>query len=136
MTTTTKGQPVRGPAERVTDSALAGLRAALAGEVVTPADAGYDEHRRVWNGSIDRRPAVVARCAGVDDVRTALRFGRDEDLPIAVRSGGHSFPGLSTVDGGLIIDLRPMRAVRVDPDARVAGAQAGVLLGELDEATQ
>jgi FAD/FMN-containing dehydrogenase len=90
----------------------------------------------VWNGSIDRHPAVIARCAGVDDVLTALRFGQDHELPIAVRGGGHSFPGLSTCDDGLLIDLRPMSGVRVDPDARVASAQAGVLLEELDAATQ
>ncbi len=137
MTTTTGPRtgppPAAGP---VDDRAVADLRARLEGQVVVPGDAGYEEHRRVWNGSIDRRPAVIARCAGVDDVRTALRFGREHDLTIAVRGGGHSFPGLSTCDGGLLVDLRPMAAVRVDPDARVAGAQAGVLLGELDERTQ
>ena len=124
------------PVREVGAGALAGLRAAMRGEVVGPRDGGYAQHRRVWNGSIDRRPAVIARCAGVDDVRVALRFGRDHDLPIAVRSGGHSFPGLSTADDALLIDLRPMNGVRVDPDARVAGVQAGVLLGELDAATQ
>ncbi|MGY1620291.1 FAD-binding oxidoreductase [Geodermatophilus sp. SYSU D00691] len=121
---------------RLDATAVAGLRRALAGEVIGPADDGYDVHRRVWNGSIDRRPALVARCRGVDDVRAALRFGRDQQLPIAVRSGGHSFPGLSTCDDGLVIDLRQMDAIRVDPDARTAGVQAGVLLGELDAATQ
>ncbi|MGY1807238.1 FAD-binding oxidoreductase [Blastococcus sp. SYSU D00669] len=121
---------------RLDATAVAGLRRALAGEVIGPADDGYDVHRRVWNGSIDRRPALVARCRGVDDVRAALRFGRDQQLPIAVRSGGHSFPGLSTCDDGLVIDLRQMDGIRVDPDARTAGVQAGVLLGELDAATQ
>jgi FAD/FMN-containing dehydrogenase len=118
------------------DIALAGLRRALGGEVISPGGGGYDEHRRVWNGSIDRHPAVIARCTGVDDVRTAIRFARDHQLSIAVRGGGHSYPGLSTCDGGLLIDLRPMNGVRVDPDARLAGAQAGVLLAELDRATQ
>ena len=118
------------------DAAVAGLRASLEGQVVVPTDDGYEEHRRVWNGSIDRHPAVIARCASVDDVRTALRFGREHGLPIAVRSGGHSFPGLSTADGALLIDVRQMSGIRVDPDARVAGAQAGVLLGEMDAATQ
>jgi FAD/FMN-containing dehydrogenase len=124
------------PTREIGATAVAGLRAALVGEVVTPRDDGYDEHRRVWNGSIDRRPALIARCADVDDVRAALRFGHDHQLPIAVRSGGHSFPGLSTRDDALLIDLRRMNRVRVDPDARVAGAQAGALLGELDAATQ
>ena len=77
-------------------TAVADLRTALLGEVVAPGDNGYEKHRRVWNGSIDRRPALIARCAGLDDVRTALRFAQEHQLPIAVRSGGHSFPGLST----------------------------------------
>jgi FAD/FMN-containing dehydrogenase len=130
--TTTMGSD----ASAVGAAAVAALRGALEGDVVVPADAGYDEHRRVWNGSIDRHPAVIARCAGVDDVRTALRFGQEQGLPIAVRSGGHSFPGLSTGDGALLVDLRSMNGVRVDPDERVAGVQAGVLLGELDQRTQ
>jgi FAD/FMN-containing dehydrogenase len=115
---------------------VAALRAAFGGQIVGPADDGYDEHRRVWNGSIDRRPALIARCAGVDDVRTALRFGREQGLPIAVRSGGHSFPGLSTCDDGLVLDVRRMNGIRIDPDARTAGVQAGALLGEVDVATQ
>jgi FAD/FMN-containing dehydrogenase len=110
--------------------------AAFRGEVVYPDDAVYDEHRRVWNGSIDRRPAVVARCAGVADVVDAVRCARDRDLVVAVRSGGHSFPGLSTCDGGMVIDLRLMNGVRVDPRNRTVRAQAGVLLGELDRETQ
>jgi len=124
------------PGKVVSAMAVTGLRAATLGAVVTPGDDGYEEHRRVWNGSIDRRPALIVRCAGVDDVRTAVRFGREHRLPIAVRGGGHSFPGLSTCDDGLLIDLRPMGGIRVDPDARTVGAQAGVLLSELDAATQ
>jgi FAD/FMN-containing dehydrogenase len=104
--------------------------------VVVPGDEGYEEHRQVWNGAIQRYPAAVVRCAGVDDVRAALRFGRQHGLPIAVRGGGHSFPGLSTCDGGLVIDLRPMARVRVDAEARVAEVEAGALLGEVDAATQ
>src|SRR5687768_18052565 len=106
MTSTMRTGGTRLPAVTVSDAAVAGLRACLEGQVVVPADDGYEEHRRVWNGSIDRYPAVIARCAGVDDVRTALHFGREHGLPIAVRSGGHSFPGLSTSDGALLIDLR------------------------------
>jgi FAD/FMN-containing dehydrogenase len=134
MTITRSAEP--SPTRRLEATAVAGLRRVLTGDVVGPADDGYDAHRRVWNGSIDRYPALIARCRGVDDVRAALRFGRDHRLPIAVRSGGHSFPGLSIVDDGLIIDLRQMAGIRVDPDARTAGVQAGVLLGELDAATQ
>ncbi|WP_369134170.1 FAD-binding oxidoreductase [Modestobacter sp. I12A-02662] len=121
---------------RLEETAVAGLRRVLTGEVIGPADDGYDAHRRVWNGSIDRHPALIARCRGVDDVRAALRLGREQRLPIAVRSGGHSFPGLSTCDDGLLIDLRLMDGIRVDPDARTSGVQAGVLLGELDAVTQ
>jgi FAD/FMN-containing dehydrogenase len=104
--------------------------------VVRPDDPTYDEHRRIWNGSIDRFPALIARCAGVADVIAAVRFGRDTGLTVAVRSGGHSFPGQSVVDGGLVIDLGLMKGVRVDPEANTARAQAGVLLGELDRETQ
>jgi FAD/FMN-containing dehydrogenase len=136
MAITMGSDSVQAPATAVGARAVARLRAAFGGEVIGPADGGYDEQRRVWNGSIDRRPAVIARCASVDDVRTAIRFGRDHQLSVAVRGGGHSFPGLSTCDDGLLIDLRPMKGVRVDPDARLAGAQAGILLGELDQATQ
>jgi FAD/FMN-containing dehydrogenase len=124
------------PPREIGPAAIAGLRASLMGAVIAAGEGGYEEHRRVWNGSIDRHPALIVRCAGVDDVRAALRFGRDHELPIAVRSGGHSFPGLSTADDAVLIDLRPMSGVRVDPDARVAGVQAGALLGELDAATQ
>jgi FAD/FMN-containing dehydrogenase len=124
----------QGVAARV-DEGVDGL-AAFRGEVVRPGDAGYDEHRKVWNGSIDRRPAVVARCAGVADVIDAVRFARERDLVVAVRSGGHSFPGLSVCDDGLVIDLGLMKGVRVDPGNRTVRAQAGVLLGELDRETQ
>lgn len=136
MTGTVGAEDVRARTAAVDGAAVAGLRASVEGQVLGLADDGYEEHRRVWNGSIDRRPAVIVRCAGVDDVRTAVRFGRDSGLTVAVRGGGHSFPGLSTVDGGLLVDLRPMAGVRVDPDARVAGVQAGALLGEVDAATQ
>ena len=136
MAITMGSDSVQAPAIAVGARAVARLRAAFGGEVIGPADGGYEEQRRVWNGSIDRRPAVIARCTSVDDVRTAIRFGRDHQLSVAVRGGGHSFPGLSTCDDGLLIDLRPMKGVRVDPDARLAGAQAGILLGELDQATQ
>ena len=120
----------------VAEAALAQLRASFRGEVVGPGDAGYDEHRKVWNGSIDRRPSVIARCTGVADVRAAVRFGREHNLAVAVRSGGHSFPGLSMCDDGLVIDLGPMNGIRVDPDTCTVRAEAGVLLGALDRETQ
>ncbi|WP_081975364.1 FAD-binding oxidoreductase [Modestobacter caceresii] len=136
MTSAVGAGDVQDRVAAVGDPAAAALRATFEGEVLVPADGGYEEHRRVWNGSIDRHPAVIARCASVADVRAAVRFGRDHRLTIAVRAGGHSFPGLSTCDGGLLIDLRPMNEVRVDPAARVLDAQAGVLLREVDERTQ
>ena len=101
-----------------------------------PDDPSYDEHRQIWNGSIDRHPALIARCTGVADVIAALRFARSTGIDVAVRGGGHSFPGHSVADGALLIDLGPMKGIRVDPEARTARAQAGVLLGELDRETQ
>jgi hypothetical protein len=121
---------------QVDEAAVDELTAGFRGEIVRPPDPSYEEHRKVWNGSIDRYPAIIARCAGVADVIAAVRFGRRTGLPVAVRSGGHSFPGQSVVDDGLVIDLSLMRGTRIDPVARTARAQAGVLLGELDRETQ
>jgi FAD/FMN-containing dehydrogenase len=108
----------------------------LRGELIRPGDASYESQRRVWNGSIDRYPASIARCADAADVVTALGFARTHGLLVAVRGGGHSFPGHSVCDDGMVIDLSLMKGIRVDPDARTAHVQAGVLLGELDQATQ
>jgi FAD/FMN-containing dehydrogenase len=110
--------------------------AAFRGSIVGPADVDYDVQRKIWNGSFDRRPAVILRCAGVADVIAAVKYGRATGLPVAVRSGGHSFPGYSVADDALLIDLSPMKGVRVDPVRRTARVQAGVLLGELDKETQ
>lgn len=109
---------------------------AFRGEVVRPGDPGFDVHRRIWNGSFDRRPAAIVRCAGVADVIAAVKHGRANGLSVCVRSGGHSFPGFSVADDALMIDLSPMKGVRVDPERRTARVQAGVLLGELDRETQ
>src|SRR5947209_5684833 len=117
-------------------AALSALRMGFHGELVERGDSTYDERRKIWNGSIDRYPALVARSTGVADVMAALKFARGTDLPVAVRSGGHSFPGQSTCDDGIVIDLSPMKGIRIDPEARTVRAQAGVLLGELDQATQ
>jgi FAD/FMN-containing dehydrogenase len=117
-------------------AAIAELQAGFRGEIVARGDSSFDEQRGVWNGSISRRPALITRCAGVADVIGAVRFGRQHGLPTAVRSGGHSFPGLSVADDALMIDLSLMKGVRVDPEARTARVQAGVLLGELDRETQ
>jgi FAD/FMN-containing dehydrogenase len=106
------------------------------GNLIRPADATYDEQRRIWNGSIDRRPALIARCAGVADVISAVRFAREHEQLVAVRSGRHSYPGLGVCDGGMVIDLGQMKGIRVDPEGRTARAQAGVLLGDLDREGQ
>ncbi len=112
------------------------LRDSIRGPVIGPDDEGYDAARAIWNGAIDRRPACVARCTGVADVVAAVRFARERDLLVAVRSGGHGVGGHALCDGGLVIDLSPMKGIRVDPAARTARAEAGVLWGELDRETQ
>src|SRR5919109_3664941 len=112
------------------------LRDVIRGPVVDPDDEGYDAARAIWNGAIDRRPAGVARCTGVADVVAAVRFARERDLMVAVRSGGHGVGGHALCDDGLVIDLSPMKGIRVDPATRTARADAGVLWGELDRETQ
>src|SRR6476646_4087538 len=112
------------------------FRETFAGEIVLPDDPGYDQARAVWNGMADRRPALVVRPTGVDDVVSALRFTRDEDRVIAVRCGGHSIPGLSTCDDGIVIDLSRIRGAEVDPERRTAHISGGSLLAELDGAAQ
>lgn len=109
---------------------------AFRGPVVLPGHPDYDVQRKIWNASFDKYPAAIVRCAGVSDVMAAVKLGRASGLPLTVRSGGHSFPGQSVADDALMIDLSPMKGVRVDPEARTARVQAGVLLGELDRETQ
>jgi hypothetical protein len=115
---------------------LSSLRERFTGEIVLPADSGYDQARAVWNGTVDRRPAVVVRPTSVDDVIAAIRFAREQDLLIAVRCGGHSIPGLSTCDDGIVIDLSRMGGARVDPERRTARVNGGALLADLDGAAQ
>src|SRR4051812_22569563 len=105
------------------DATLAELEQGLAGRLIRPGDGEYDAARTIWNGAHDRRPAVIVRAAGVADVIRAVDFARSEDLMVAVRGGGHSIPGFSTSDGGIVIDLSAMRAVQVDPAGRKAIAQ-------------
>ncbi|MEV8562119.1 FAD-binding oxidoreductase [Streptomyces sp. NPDC051917] len=116
-------------------AALAALREDLAGDVFAPGDPGYDEARAVFDAMTDRRPAVIARCANAADVVRAVRFARDLDLHIAVRGGGHGLVG-ARVDGALVVDLRRMREVTVDPAAEAVRVEGGATTGHLDRATQ
>jgi FAD/FMN-containing dehydrogenase len=119
-----------------TTTDLERLRDSLRGPAIGPEDEGYDAARALWNGAIDRRPACIARCTGVADVVAAVRFARERGLLVAVRAGGHGVGGHAVCDGGLVIDVSPMKGIRVDPAARTARAEAGVLWGELDRETQ
>jgi hypothetical protein len=124
------------PTIELDPAAVNELERSFRGQILRPIDPGYDERRKVWNGSIDRFPSLIARCAGVADVRAAVRFARQAGLAVAVRSGGHSFPGLSVCDDGIVIDLGSMKGIRVDPETRTARVQAGALLADLDRETQ
>jgi FAD/FMN-containing dehydrogenase len=115
---------------------VAELRESLSGQVITSGDPDYEAARRVWNGAIDKRPAIVAQCAGVGDVVEAIRFARSERLVTAVRGGGHGVAGYATCDDGIVIDLSPMRGVEVDAAARIARVQGGALWSDVDAATQ
>src|SRR6478752_388995 len=108
----------------------------FSGQLIGPEQPGYDEGRRVFNAMIDRRPALIARCASTADVVAAVHAAREHGLAVAVRGGGHSFSGLSTCDDGIVIDLGGLKSIAVDPDARVARTGGGVLWGEFDAATQ
>src|SRR2546430_5547514 len=117
-------------------ASLEKLRRDFRGDLILPGDDDYDRPRVVWNAVADRYPAIVARCASVQDVTAAVRFARDHNLVIAVRGGGHSVAGFSTCDGGMVIDLSGMRDVRVDPGRRTARVEGGALLEQLDRAAQ
>ena len=122
--------------DALNDADLQRLREQVRGDVIAPADAGYDEARKIWNGMIDRRPGVIVRCAGVADVIDAVNFARERDLVVAVRGGSHSAAGHAMCDGGIAIDLSGLRGVRVDPQTRTAQAQGGLLWKDLDHETQ
>jgi FAD/FMN-containing dehydrogenase len=117
-------------------NAVAQFAKRIRGTVVEPGHPDFDQARRVWNAMIDRRPALVVRCAGAEDVKTAIDFAREQELPVAVRGGGHGVAGHGTCDGGLVIDLSPMRGARVDRGKGVAAVQGGAKWGDLDRATQ
>jgi FAD/FMN-containing dehydrogenase len=120
----------------VDEAAYERLRSGFRGELVRAGDRGYDESRTVWNAVIDTRPALVARCAGVDDVVAAVTFARESGLRVSVRGGGHGVAGTAVVEGGVVVDLSRMRVVEVDPEARTARAEGGCTLGDVDAATQ
>jgi FAD/FMN-containing dehydrogenase len=120
----------------IDDATIERLESEIEGGVITPEHPGYEDARRVWNGMIDRHPALVAQCASTADVTRAVNFGRDNDLVIAIRGGGHSTPGYSTCDGGIVIDLKRMNRVDVDPEARTARVGGGAVWADVDAATQ
>ena len=130
----------RQPHDGLMGKSHSGLQAApqlrLKGNLVLEGDAGYDEARKVWNGAIDKKPAMIAYCADAQDIVEAVTFARSRALPVAVRSGGHNVAGLSVCDGGMVIDLSRMKRIDVDPVRRTARAEAGLDLGEFDRATQ
>ncbi len=117
-------------------AAVGSLRPSMAGDVLVAGDAGYDGARAVWNAMIDRRPAVIVRCKGTADVVGAVRFAREHDLPVSIRGGAHNVAGHAVCDHGVMIDLSPMRGVRVDPEGRRAFVEGGATWGDVDRATQ
>ena len=129
-------QTRHGASTELTPEHVAAFKKALQGRVLLDGDEGYDEARAVWNAMIDRRPAMVARCAASADVATAVTFARTHDLLVSVKGGGHNVAGHAVCEGGLLIDLSRMQGVQVDPDARTVRVEPGVLWRTVDEATQ
>jgi FAD/FMN-containing dehydrogenase len=129
-------QKIGAPAVLRDRMGLSSFLAAIRGTALQPGDAGYDAARVVWNGMIDRRPAVIVRCAGTADVIACVNFAREQGLPLAVRGGGHNVAGTAVCDGGLVADLSGMKGIEVEPAARTVRAQPGLLWGEFDRETQ
>src|SRR5687768_3045324 len=111
------------------------LQTSLRGRLIQPQDADYDISRKIYNGMFDKRPSMIARCADVADVIAAVNFARVNNLLVAIRGGGHNAAGLGTCDGGMVIDLSPMKGVYVNPKKKTALVQAGCTLGDVDHAT-
>jgi FAD/FMN-containing dehydrogenase len=124
------------PVVQLPQSALDGLRAGVRGTVLTPGAPGFEDSRTVWNAMIDRQPSLVLRCLGVADVIAGVRFARAHGLTLTIKGGGHNIAGLAVCDGGLMLDMSLMRGVGVDASGRIARAQAGCLLGDVDRETQ
>jgi FAD/FMN-containing dehydrogenase len=127
---------ISGSGTTVKEVVLGEFQEGLRGGSLRQGDQGYDEARKVWNGMVDKRPALIAQCAGVSDVVDAVNFARTNNLLISVRGGGHNFPGAAVCNGGLVIDLSKMRSVRVDPVKRTARAEGGSKWGDFDHETQ
>lgn len=135
MSTETASSPILKGESGAASRQFEQLRGTLHGTLVMPHDADYDEARRVWNGTVDKRPAMIIYCADADDVVAAVRFARSIDSRVAVRSGGHNVAGLSVCDAGIVIDLSRMKQIDLDADRQVVRAEAGLNLGEFDRAT-
>src|SRR5262245_33385261 len=129
--TTADGASITLDDEKITE-----FRRTLRGDLIMNDHAQYESARHVWNGNIDRRPVLIARCAGVADVQRAVSLARTHSLRLSIRDGGHSAPGYGTNEGGLVIDMSPMKGIRVDPASRTVRAEGGVIWRELDHETQ
>lgn len=124
------------PSIELKDLVIASLRSAISGKVLEPSNEGYEEARKIWNGMIDKRPALIVQCASAHDVIEAVKFATVHDLIISVRGGGHNVTGNAVCDGGLMIDLSPMKKIDVDPQLRTATAETGATWADFDKATQ
>ena len=123
-------------AVRLVAAAAAEVSRTFRGELLKPGDAGYEEARKVHNGLVDKRPALIARCRQMADVADAIKLTQSLGLEMAVRGGGHNVAGRATIDGGVMIDLEPMKQIRVDPENRTLRAEGGVTWAELNRETQ
>ncbi len=131
-----KVQTIDGHEADLPQTVLDSFKMGLKGPLLLPGDAGYEESRTVWNAMIDRKPALIMRCLGIADIISCVRFAHDQRLLLCIKGGGHNIAGLATADGSLMLDLSLMRGVWVDAEQKVAHAQAGCLLGDLDRETQ
>jgi FAD/FMN-containing dehydrogenase len=122
-------------ASTLDQAAIAEFKQSLRGELITPSDQDYDQKRKLWNGMIDKHPAMILRCTGAADVVSAVNFARNNRLLLSVRGGGHNVAGKALCDDGLVIDLSDMRSVRLDPTSRTVRAQGGARLGDIDHET-
>jgi len=133
---TIKVQTSNGGHTNIAESQIEEFKQSLSGELITPVDDQYESARKLWNGMIEKKPVLIARCTGVKDVIAAINFSKEYNLLFSIRSGGHNVAGTAIAEGGLVVDLSEMRSVTVDPEQRVAHAEGGVRLGDLDHETQ